>query len=142
MNAHPPRVGDVITTAEQLDTLWHLEEVLIDASGHYPSGGTFDRCWTRPVPASVGGVYGMWEVLVYGASMPDSLTTTERIRIATVLYLPGAETLTEAAVRSQIAADIREALPEVGMGVLATERRMALRDGMERAARITEGGAR
>ena len=98
MNAHPPRVGDVITTAEQLDTLWHLEEVLIDASGHYPSGGTFDRCWTRPVPASVGGIHGMWEVLVYGASMPDSLTTTERIRIATVLYLPGAETLTEAAV--------------------------------------------
>ena len=97
MNAHPPRVGDVITTAEQLDTLWHLEEVLIDASGHYPSGGTFDRCWTRPVPASVGGIHGMWEVLVYGASMPDSLTTTERIRIATVLYLPGAETLTEAA---------------------------------------------
>ena len=142
MNAHPPRVGDVITTAEQLDALWHLEEVLIDASSHYPSGGTFDRCWTRPVPASVGGIYGMWEVLVYGASMPDSLTTTERIRIATVLYLPGAETLTEAAVRSQIAADIREALPEVGMGVLVTERRMALRDGMERAARITEGGAR
>ena len=87
MNAHPPRVGDVITAAEQLDTLWHLEDVLIDASGHYPSGGTFYRCWTRPVPAGVGGIHGMWEVLVYGASMPDSLTTSERIHTATVLYV-------------------------------------------------------
>ena len=49
---------------------------------------------------------------------------------------------TEAAVRSQIAADIRKAPPEVGMRILVTERRMAFRDGMERAARIAEGGTR
>lgn len=49
--------------------------------------------------------------------------------------------VTEAAVRAQIAADIRAMYPEMSHHVLITERRQALYDGMREAARIAEGSA-
>lgn len=69
------------------------EETLIRASGTYLNGGTFTNCWARPVPAYISGqVEGadqLWEVLVFGSFPTDSLTTSDRITAAELLYSAG-----------------------------------------------------
>lgn len=75
-----------ITTAEELDAL--PDEVLLEASGTYLSGGTFTNCWVRPIPAVITGMAGedqgrVWEVLVYAS---PEMITTDCIRSARVLY--------------------------------------------------------
>jgi len=69
------------------------DETLIRASGGYVSGGTFTDCWARPVPRHVSGAEEgsdrLWEVLVFGTFPTDSLTTSERITDAELLFSAG-----------------------------------------------------
>ena len=75
-----------ITTIEQLEAL--PEGAILTASGRYPRGGTFTECAVRPVPSYITGTSDrLWQVLVFGAGMTESLVASEHIDLpATLLH--------------------------------------------------------
>lgn len=75
-----------MSDAAELNTL--PDDTLIVASGDYLTGGTFTDCWARPVPEFIAGHTDtrLWEVLVFGATAPKSLTDSARITKWRVLY--------------------------------------------------------
>jgi len=83
--------GDLLNVEESTLTLADLpDETLIRATGAYLDGGTFTDCWARPVPQHISGATNaaerLWEVLVFGSTAFDAMTTEDRIASFEVLY--------------------------------------------------------
>ena len=89
-----------ITTIEQLEAL--PEGALLTASGRYPRGGTFTECAVRPAPSYITGTSDqLWQVLVFGAGMTESLVASEHIDLPATLLHP--VTFTEDDVEKAVA---------------------------------------
>ena len=76
-----------ITTIEQLEAL--PDGTILTASGRYPRGGTFTECAVRPVPSYITGTSDqLWQVLVFGGGMTESLVASEHIDLPATLLHP------------------------------------------------------
>jgi hypothetical protein len=89
--AHEMTTDSTNNDRETLDTL--PDDTLLLASGDYLTDGSFTDCWVRPVPEFVAGDVDprLWEVLVFGATAPESLTDTAHIKAWRVLYTAAQE---------------------------------------------------